>query len=66
MPNNKTLVPAAKSGLRNLKLETANEIGITNYDNIDKGNLSSFENGTVGGFMVRKMVQDYENKIAGR
>lgn len=61
--NNRTLVPGAKYALNKLKLETANEVGISNYESQDKGNLSSRQNGTVGGNMVKKMIADYENKI---
>ena len=61
--NNRTLVPGAKYGLNKLKLETADEVGIHDYEAQDKGNLSSRQNGTVGGNMVRKMIADYENKI---
>lgn len=61
--NNRTLIPEAKHGLEQLKLETASEIGLSEYDSQDKGNLSSRQNGYVGGNMVRKMIADYENKI---
>ena len=63
---NQVLVPSAKHALSNLKLEIANEIGLHDYDKIDKGNLTSRENGYVGGFMVKRMVEDYENRIANR
>lgn len=61
--NNKTVVPGVKYALNKLKLETADEVGIWDYDGQDKGNLSSRQNGTVGGNMVKKMITDYENKI---
>ena len=48
------MVPEARSALDKFKLEVANELGITNYDQIDKGNLTSRENGYVGGNMVEK------------
>jgi hypothetical protein len=60
---NRVLVPAAKAGLDRFKLEIASELGISNYDNIDKGELTSRQNGYVGGEMVRRMVQDYESKL---
>ncbi|MDP4178557.1 MAG: alpha/beta-type small acid-soluble spore protein [Bacillota bacterium] len=60
---NKTLIPEAKQGLNQLKVETAREVGIGDYDSQDKGNLSSRQNGTVGGNMVKKMIADYESKI---
>jgi hypothetical protein len=63
--NNRTLIPEARYGLDQFKLEIASEVGITNYETIDKGNLTSRQNGTVGGNMVKKMVESYERGIAG-
>jgi len=60
---NRTLIPEAKQGLSKFKLEIANEIGINNYDVIDKGNLTSRQNGSIGGEMVKRMVEDYERKL---
>lgn len=64
---NKTLVPEARQGLDKLKAEITLEIGLSNYENIDKGNLSSRENwnigGSIGGSMVKRMVEDYERKL---
>lgn len=50
--NNRVVDPEAKEALRQMKLETANELGINNYDNIDKGNLTSRQNGDVGGYLI--------------
>lgn len=61
--SNKTLVPEAKQGLNKFKMEVANELGMTNYDQVDKGNLSSRQNGYVGGTMVKKMVEAYEQGL---
>jgi hypothetical protein len=63
---NRALVPEAQNALDQFKYEVANEIGLTNYANIDKGNLTSRENGYVGGFMVKRMVEAYERNLAGR
>ncbi|AGX44770.1 alpha/beta-type small acid-soluble spore protein [Clostridium saccharobutylicum] len=60
---NRTLVPEAKEGLNRLKTEVASEVGLTNYENLDKGNLSSRQNGSVGGEMVKRMVESYEKGI---
>lgn len=60
---NRTLVPNAKHGLDQFKLEVADELGINNYESIDKGNLTSRENGSVGGEMVKRMVEEYESKL---
>jgi small acid-soluble spore protein A (major alpha-type SASP) len=61
--NNRVLVPEARHGLDRFKVEVANEVGITNYENIDKGNLTSRQNGYVGGFMVKHMVEAYEQNL---
>ena len=61
--SNKSLVPEAKQGLNKLKTEVASEIGLQNYESADKGNLSSKQNGSVGGEMVKKMVQSYEQGL---
>ncbi len=60
---NKTLVPEAKAGLSKLKTEVASEIGLNDYENIDKGNLSSRQNGSVGGEMVKRMIESYEQSL---
>ena len=60
---NKTLVPGAKQGLNKFKYEVASEIGLKDYSSTDKGNLTSRENGSVGGEMVKRMVSDYESKL---
>ncbi|GAA0740873.1 alpha/beta-type small acid-soluble spore protein [Clostridium oceanicum] len=61
--SNKLVVPEARQGLNQLKMETANEVGINNYDSMDKGNLTSRQNGYVGGNMVKKMVESYERNL---
>lgn len=61
--SNKTLVPGAKQGLNRLKNEVASEVGMQDYEHTDKGNLSSRQNGSIGGEMVRRMVESYEEKV---
>jgi hypothetical protein len=61
--SNRVLVPGAKAGLDRFKEEVASEIGLSNYAQVDKGNLTSRENGSVGGFMVKKMVESYEKNL---
>lgn len=63
---NRTLIPEAKHGLQSFKMEIAGQIGLTNYETIDKGNLTSRQNGSVGGFMVKKMVESYERGLTGK
>ena len=48
--NNKTVVPQAKQALNQMKLEIANELGMADYQQVDKGNLTARQNGYVGGY----------------
>jgi len=61
--SNITLVPEARQGLNRLKTEVASEVGLSDYENQDKGNLSSRQNGSVGGNMVKHMIQSYEQGL---
>lgn len=61
--NNRVLVPTARQGLDRFKTEVANELGLANYEAIDKGNLTSRQNGYVGGTMVKRMVEAYEQGL---
>ena len=60
--NNKTLVPEAKEALNKVKMEAAAEVGV-NLKQGYNGNLTSKEAGSVGGQMVKKMVESYENSV---
>ncbi len=55
------LVPEAKNGLAKFKNEVANEMGVPFSDY--NGDLSSKQCGSVGGEMVKRMVEQYENTI---
>lgn len=61
----KPVNPAAQKALEQLKLETASEIGLKDYQNTYKGALTSADNGRVGGQMVRKMIEAQEQKFTG-
>ncbi|KAJ49834.1 hypothetical protein BD780_001949 [Clostridium tetanomorphum] len=60
--NNRVLVPEAKEGLNRFKMESAKEVGV-NLTNGYNGNLTSREAGSVGGNMVKKMVEAYERNL---
>ncbi|MBZ4652862.1 MAG: small acid-soluble spore protein alpha/beta type [Peptococcaceae bacterium] len=60
---NKPAVQGAKSFLNNLKYEMAGELGLGNYEAVDKGSLTSRQNGYIGGYMTRKMVQFAEEHL---
>ena len=55
------LVPEAKNGLSKFKTEVANEMGVPFSDY--NGNLTSKQCGSVGGEMVKRMVEQYEKNI---
>ena len=64
--NNQKVVPQAKQALNQMKLEIANELGMANYHQMDKGNLTARENGYVGGYMTKKLVEMAEQQMAGK
>ena len=64
--NNQKVVPQAKQALNQMKLEIANELGMANYQQMDKGNLTASENGYVGGYMTKKLVEMAEQQMAGK
>ncbi|MDT3697968.1 MAG: alpha/beta-type small acid-soluble spore protein [Thermincola sp.] len=64
---NKLVVPQAAQAMYNFKYEMANEVGITNQIQGGYwGQISSRDCGAVGGHMVKKMIEAYEQSLAGR
>lgn len=59
---NKTLVPDAKDALNRFKMEAASEVGV-NLKQGYNGDLTSKQAGSIGGQMVKKMIQAYENSM---
>jgi hypothetical protein len=59
---NKSLVPEARVALDKFKMEAASDVGVT-LKNGYNGDLTSKQAGSIGGQMVKKMVQQYENNI---
>ena len=59
MSNNKNLVPEAKEALNRFKMEAASEVGVTLKEGYN-GDLTSKQAGSVGGQMVKKMIESYE------
>ena len=55
-----------KPALNNLKSEVANELGMSNYEQTDKGNLTARQNGYVGGYMTKKLVEMAEKQLSGK
>ena len=56
----KVLVPEAREALNRFKMEAANEVGVTLNQGYN-GELTSRQAGSVGGQMVKKMIESYEN-----
>lgn len=63
--SNKVVVPEAKEAMSKFKMEVANEIGVP-LTNGYNGNLTSYQNGSVGGYMVKKMIEAQERQMAGK
>ncbi len=60
--NNRVLVPEAREGLNRFKMESASEVGVTLKEGYN-GDLTSRQAGSIGGNMVKKMVQSYEQNL---
>lgn len=58
-------VPEARAALDNMKYEIARELGI-NFKPGYNGDLTSRENGYVGGYMVKRLIEQAENQMAGK
>ncbi len=55
-------VPSAKQAMEKFKMETATEVGVPLKQGYN-GDLTSKQAGTIGGNMVKKMVEAYENSL---
>lgn len=64
--SNTNVVSNAKPALDNMKTEIASELGLSNYQNMDKGNLTARQNGYVGGYMTKRLVEMAEQQLSGR
>ena len=58
----KNVVPEAREALDKFKMEVAQEVGV-NLKQGYNGDLTSREAGSVGGMMVKKMIEAYENSM---
>ncbi|MEG1459014.1 MAG: alpha/beta-type small acid-soluble spore protein [Acetivibrio sp.] len=61
---NRVEVPQAKTAMDQFKYEVASEIGVPLKQGYN-GDLTSRQNGSVGGMMVKKMIAEQEKKMAG-
>ena len=60
--NNRINIPEAKQGMEQIKMQAANEVGV-NLKQGYNGDLTSREAGSIGGQMVKKMVEAYEQNL---
>ena len=63
--SNRAEVPEAKEALDRFKMEVADELGVPLSDGYN-GNLTSAQAGSVGGQMVKKMIEAQERQMAGK
>ena len=59
------MVPEAKQALNNMKYEIAGELGI-NLKQGYNGDLTSREAGSIGGGMVKRMIEQQERQMSGQ
>jgi len=62
---NRKAVPEAMAALQQFKYEVASEIGVPLKQGYN-GDLTSYQNGSVGGYMVKKMIEAQERQMAGK
>ena len=59
------MVPEARGALNNMKFEIARELGV-NLKQGYNGDLSSRENGYVGGYMVKRLIEQAERQMSNQ
>ena len=63
--NNRAAVPEAKGALDRFKYEVASELGVPLKEGYN-GGLTSRQNGSVGGYMVKRMIEAQEKQMANK
>ena len=63
--SNRAAVPEAKGALEMFTDAVADELGVPLTDGYN-GDLTSRQNGSVGGYMVKKMIEQQEKQMAGK
>ncbi len=61
----RTVVPEAKGALNQMKYEIASELGI-NLKQGYNGDLPSRQAGYIGGYMVKRLVEQAERSMSGQ
>ena len=62
MKSNSSMVPDAKEAMNRFKMESASEVGV-NLKQGYNGDLTSRQAGSIGGQMVKKMIESYEKSM---
>ena len=62
MKSNSSMVPEAKDAMNRFKMESASEVGV-NLKQGYNGDLTSRQAGSIGGQMVKKMIESYEKSM---
>jgi len=60
--NNRIVVPAARAAMDQFKMEAAQQVGVTLKQGYN-GDLTARQAGSIGGQMVKKMIESYENNL---
>ena len=63
--SNQGMVPEARAAMDRFKMEAAAEVGV-NLKQGYNGDLTSRQAGSIGGKMVKKMIESYEQNLANQ
>ena len=63
--NNQINVPEARDAMDKFKMEAANEVGV-NLKQGYNGDLTSRQAGYIGGYMVKRLIEQAERQMANK
>ncbi|MBR3416881.1 MAG: alpha/beta-type small acid-soluble spore protein [Clostridia bacterium] len=63
--SNKISVPGAKNAMEQFKMQAASEVGV-NLNKGYNGDITARQAGSIGGQMVKKMIESYENSLGAK
>ena len=63
--SNKISVPGAKNAMEQFKMQAAREVGV-NLNKGYNGDITARQAGSIGGQMVKKMIESYENSLGAK
>ena len=63
--SNKISVPGAKNAMEQFKMQAASEVGV-NLNKGYNGDITARQGGSIGGQMVKKMIESYENSLGAK